>query len=116
MMTDKEFADYHSRYSNDPIVQKLCYMVLGGTVAESMQNEIEELTDDLEYLQRDLEDARSRIVYLEARTASELVKELEESCLRNKNLLTKEREASVKLTKEKELLQNKIDVWHVMER
>jgi septal ring factor EnvC (AmiA/AmiB activator) len=116
MRTDEEFADYHSRYNNDPVVQKLCQMIFDRTVIATMQDEIDVLENDLECMERELTEARYEIRQLESRTLSDMARELEQANTNQAHTIKAERERNTHLEGQIKALNDKINVWSILER
>jgi len=116
MMSDTEFADYQSRYNDDPVVQRLCKMIFNDHRIEDLEYELDQAKDELGYCERELKEARYEIKQLESRTIEDMAADLvnQVAAAERRSQMYREEKDNI-LAKNKEL-QEKINVWTVMER
>jgi predicted nucleic acid-binding Zn-ribbon protein len=114
-MTDLEFADYQHRYNDDPVVQRLCNFIFNGTVVEQLTDELDATKDELEFMERELKEARYEIKQLEDRTIVDMARDLMsqvENAEYYRKAANQERDRVLQVNKE---LTDKINVWKVIE-
>lgn len=115
MRTDKEFADYHLRYTDDPVVRRLCEIILNDNKVIDLEDEIDHLKNDVDYAERQLKEARYEIKILEARTIEDMAADLVNRVSSAESIARNAREERDRIAKKNRELEEKINVWHIME-
>jgi predicted nucleic acid-binding Zn-ribbon protein len=116
LMNDTEFADYQSRYNHDPVVQRLCKIIFDNHRIEDLEDEIGVLTDELSYFERQLKEARYEIKQLEARTIEDMAADLVNRVTAAESRSQRYREEKDNILAKNKELQEKINVWSILER
>lgn len=115
MRTDLEFADYHFRYTEDPVVRRLCAIILNDDKVADLEDEIDHLKNDVDYAERQLKEARYEIKMLEARTIEDMAADLVNRVSSAESIARAAREERDMIAKKNRDLEDKINVWHIME-
>ena len=114
-MSDLEFADYHLRYSTDPVVVKLCEIILDDSKIEDLTEEVAQLKDELGYTKRQLKETQYEVQRLEERTIVDFAESLQNEVNRANQAARNARAEKLATDKLNQELQEKINVWKIME-